>query len=77
MMTQGLVIQKGNGLAKSGAPIRELAARLEHAKQLRNERIARADAEYVAACERAVAAMRVPATEDEPSTADASVTTVQ
>ena len=56
-MSADMVTAKSTGLAKSGAPVRQLATRLERARQSRNERIARADADYVEAVRRAIAAV--------------------
>ena len=63
-MTTLTVTSKSTGLAKTTAPVRELANRLERARQARNEKIARADADYVEAVRRAIAA--VSETQDEP-----------
>jgi hypothetical protein len=60
-MTQ-LVTTKSTGLAKTGEPVRQLASRLERARQSRNEKVARADAEYVEAVRRALGAIE-PASE--------------
>jgi hypothetical protein len=64
-----MTVQKNTGLAKSSAAVRNLAARLEKARQTRNERVARADADYVEAVRRALADVEpVPATTvDAPS----------
>ena len=59
-MTTEMMIPKSTGLAKSGTGVRDLALRLERARQTRNERVARADAEYVEAVRRAVAAVEEP-----------------
>ena len=56
-MSTALVTAKGTGLAKTGSAVRQLASRLERARQSRNERVARADAEYVEACRRALDAV--------------------
>lgn len=48
---------KTTGLAKTGEAVRQLATRLERARQSRNEKVARADAEYVDAVRRALAAV--------------------
>jgi hypothetical protein len=48
---------KSTGLAKTGESVRYLAQRLERARQSRNEKVARADAEYVEAVRRALAAV--------------------
>jgi hypothetical protein len=67
MTTNAVEILKGSGLAKSAAPVRELAGRLERARQTRNERVARADADYVDAVRRALAALEGDAAEATPS----------
>lgn len=48
---------KTTGLAKTAAPVRQLAMRLERARQAHNEKIARADADYVEAVRRAMSAV--------------------
>jgi len=53
MMTTGMVTAKSTGLTKTGTAVRELATRLERARQSRNEKVERADAEYVDAVKRA------------------------
>jgi len=52
-MTTGLATTKSTGLTKTAEPVRQLASRLERARQSRNEKIVRADAEYVDAVKRA------------------------
>ena len=54
-MTTAMSTAKSTGLAKTGEPVRHLAMRLERARQTRNERVARADADYVEAVRRALA----------------------
>jgi len=49
------LIPKSSGLAKTSAGVRHLNRRIEHAGQMFNERIARAEADYRAAIERALA----------------------
>lgn len=66
---------KTTGLAKSGGVVRQLATRLEQARQSRNAKVARADSEYVDAVRRALAAVgeEDEATNvQEPDTATAS-----
>jgi hypothetical protein len=48
-------VLKSTGLAKTSQAVRHLATRLDKARQLRNERVARADADYVEAVRRALA----------------------
>jgi len=50
------MVTKSTGLTKTGEGVRLLASRLERARQSRNEKVARADAEYVDAVRRALAA---------------------
>lgn len=63
-MTTGLAVTRGSGLAKTAPAVRELAQRLERARQVRNEKLARADADYVEAVRRAMAT--VEATSAQP-----------
>jgi hypothetical protein len=66
-MTTTLVTTKSTGLSKTSKAVRELAGRLERARQSHNEKHARADAEYVDAVRRAyesVAAVNTPAEQD-------------
>lgn len=51
---------KSTGLAKTDGAVRQLASRLERARQSRNEKVARADAEYVDAVRRALATVSDP-----------------
>ena len=53
-MTTTMTTTKSTGLMKTGEPVRQLASRLERARQSRNEKVARADAEYVEAVRRAL-----------------------
>lgn len=67
MITNGaMVTAKSTGLTKTGGAVRQLATRLERARQSRNEKVARADAEYVDAVRRALAVMP-EAGSDQPS----------
>jgi hypothetical protein len=52
-----LVTVKSTGLTKTGEAVRHLATRLERARQSRNEKVSRADAEYVEAVRRALASV--------------------
>lgn len=61
MMTTALHTPKSTGLTKSGGLVLDLARRLERARQSRNEKIERADAEYVDAVRRAYEAISTPA----------------
>jgi hypothetical protein len=61
MMTTALHTPKSTGLTKSGGLVLDLARRLERARQSRNEKIERADAEYVDAVRRAYEAISAPA----------------
>lgn len=54
-MTTALDTVKSTGLTKTGGAVRQLATRLERARQARNEKVARADADYVEAVRRALA----------------------
>ena len=54
-MTTTLTTRKSTVLSKGDPAVRDLAFRLERARQTRNERIARADADYVDAVRRALA----------------------
>ena len=56
-MTTAMSTAKSTGLAKTGDAVRHLASRLERARQSRNEKVARADADYVEAVRRALAAI--------------------
>jgi hypothetical protein len=72
MTTAAMVVPKSTGLAKSSTAVRDLAHRLERARQSRNEKVARADADYVEACRRAMAALEpVESEHAEPVQADA------
>jgi hypothetical protein len=55
MTTTAMVTRKSTGLAQTGKGVRDLALRLERARQSRNERVARADADYVEQCRKAIA----------------------
>jgi hypothetical protein len=66
MTTTAMVTAKSTGLAKTTRAVRDLAQRLERARQSRNEKLARADTEYADACKRAIAAMEQSASEPEP-----------
>jgi hypothetical protein len=67
MTTTEMVIPKSSGLAKSSRVVRDLAHRLERARQSRNEKVARADAEYVEAVRRAVTVLEPEVLEAESS----------
>jgi hypothetical protein len=54
-MSTAMIVPKSTGLVKTGSTVRNLASRLEQARQTRNERVSRADAEYVEAVRRALA----------------------
>lgn len=54
-MTTTIGTFKGSGLAKSDPAVRNLASRLERARQARNAKIAQADADYVESVRRALA----------------------
>jgi len=67
MTTQLITTTKTTGLAKTGGLVRQLATRLERARQSRNEKVARADAEYVEAVRRALTSVdNEPAGETQP-----------
>ena len=68
-MTMEMVTAKSTGLSKTGGEVRQLASRLERARQSRNEKVARADAEYVDAVRRALAAVSEMQT-DAPSSGE-------
>lgn len=63
-MTTEMVTQKGSGLSKTSRAVKHFATRIERARQLRNERVARADAEYVDAVDRAVADVKATTVAD-------------
>lgn len=70
-MTTSIERRNSSGLAKSNAAVRILNRRLDKAWQVRNERVARADADYKEAVRRAVVDDVEPATTApaiEPST---------
>jgi hypothetical protein len=48
---------KGSGLTRTSPTVTTLAAHLERARQTRNERITRADTDYVESVRRAIAAL--------------------
>lgn len=54
-MTTAAMVPKSTRLAKTDSGVRTLALKLERAIQTRNERVARADADYAQAVRRAVA----------------------
>jgi len=56
-MSTALSTPKSTGLTKSGGVVLDLARRLERARQSRNEKIVKADAEYVDAVRRAYEAI--------------------
>jgi hypothetical protein len=64
--TTAIATTKSTGLTKTGEGVRFLASRLERARQSRNEKVARADAEYVDAVRRALTA--VDGAGDDPTT---------
>ena len=67
------IVTKSTGLAKSASTVRDLAARLERARQVRNERLARADADYLEAVRRAAAeAVETPAANEPDAPPDAA-----
>jgi hypothetical protein len=74
-MTTAIGNRKSSGLAKSDPRISDLARRLDRAAQSRDEKVKRADAEYVEAVGRAYESVRPTATEapaaEEPVTATA------
>lgn len=70
MSTAIAEFSKGSGLQKSSKPVRELATRLERARQSRNEKIMRADADYVEAVRRALSS--VEATEATEAAVDST-----
>ncbi len=73
-MSTAIVTAKSTGLATTGAGVKHLANRLERARQSRNEKIARADVEYVAAVKRAIADVEeTTAIAEEESTAPEAV----
>jgi len=57
-MTTALSTFKGSGLTKSDSRVRDLAKRLDRARQNHNAAIVRADADYVAAVGRAYEAVQ-------------------
>jgi hypothetical protein len=59
--------EKGGPLAKTSAGVRQLATKLEKARQVRNERVARADSEYVEAVRRALAGVEGGEGSEEPA----------
>lgn len=61
--TTAMTTAKNTGLAKTGGAVRQLATRLEHARQARNAKVERADNEYVDAVRRALGAVSEPATD--------------
>jgi hypothetical protein len=65
-MTTAITTTKSTGLAKTGEGVRHLATRIERARQSRNEKVARADAEFVEAIRRAIADLQPP-DEGEPA----------
>lgn len=65
------IVRNSTGLAKTNPAVQTLARRLEKARQMRDERVARADADYVETVRRALADVE-PVTTDtaiEPSMA--------
>lgn len=56
-MTTSMTTAKGTGLVKPSKIVRELSARIEHARQAYNEKLTRAEIEWAAAMRRAVAAL--------------------
>jgi hypothetical protein len=56
-MTTAIETRKSSGLVKSSPIVRDLNRRIERAWQARNEKIARADADYADVVRRAVAAL--------------------
>jgi len=66
------VITKSTGLAKSSPAVRAFAQKLDRALQTRNERIARADSDYVEACSKALKDIEVGEGETEPAVAPAA-----
>ena len=72
-MTTALVTAKSTGLVKTGRPMRQLAARVERARQSFNETVARAEAKYYETIRQAVAAvseMQVEAPADQSTEAN-------
>lgn len=59
-MNAVLMTAKASGLVKPGAPFRQLASKIERARQSYNERLARAEADYVEAVKRAIASVETP-----------------
>jgi hypothetical protein len=65
MTTNAMVTAKSTGLAKTGGAVKQFASRLERARQSRNEKVARADAEFVDAVGRAYEAVKHEGIRDE------------
>jgi hypothetical protein len=70
-MTTAIETRKSSGLVKSTPIVRELNRRVERAWQARNEKIARADADYVEVLRRALAALEPTAAPEASETQSA------